>query len=65
MTPDITPALWVIVSAEEWPEWVQPTGVHDAYNNGDKVSRAEKHWISTMNANVYEPGIFGWNETIN
>lgn len=61
-TPDITPALWVVVSVEEWPEWVQPTGAHDAYNEGDKVSHLERHWISIIDANVYEPSIYGWNE---
>ena len=35
-TPDITPALFVVVSLDEWPEFVQPTGAHDAYNKGDK-----------------------------
>ena len=25
-TPDQTPAMWVRVSLEEWPEWVQPLG---------------------------------------
>ena len=59
-TPDITPALWVVVSLDEFPEWVQPTGAHDAYNTGDKVSHLEKHWISTMDANVYEPSVYGW-----
>lgn len=29
-TPDITPALFVVVSLDEWPEFVQPTGAHDA-----------------------------------
>lgn len=61
-TPNITPALWVVVSIEEWPEWVQPTGAHDAYNEGDKVSHLERHWISIIDANVYEPSIYGWNE---
>lgn len=64
-TPDVTPALWVRVSIEEWPEWVQPTGAHDAYALGDKVSHIEKHWTSTMDANVYEPGVYGWNEETN
>lgn len=61
-TPDITPALWVRTSTEEWPEWVQPTGAHDAYAFGAKVSYNEKHWISNMDANVYEPGVYGWDE---
>ena len=61
-TPDITPALWVIVSIDEWPEWVQPSGAHDAYNNGDKVSHNKKHWISNMDANIYEPGVYGWDK---
>ena len=61
-TPDVTPALWVKTSTEEWPEWIQPTGAHDAYNQGDKVSHNEKHWVSDMDANVYEPGVYGWTE---
>ncbi len=61
-TPDKTPALWVRTSTEEWPEWIQPTGAHDAYNTGDKVSHNEKHWISDIDANVYEPGVYGWTE---
>ena len=61
-TPDVTPALWVRVSVEEWPEWVQPTGAHDAYHTGDKVSHNGKHWISTADSNIWEPGVYGWSE---
>lgn len=61
-TPDATPALWVIVSIEEWPEWIQPTGAHNAYDKGAKVSHNDKHWVSTINANTYEPGVYGWEE---
>ena len=61
-TPPQVPALWVRTSTEEWPEWIQPTGAHDAYNIGDKVSHNSKHWINTINANVYEPGVYGWDE---
>ena len=60
--PDTTPALWVVVSVDEWPEWVQPTGAHDAYNTGDKVSYNGKHYICTADANVYAPGVYGWGE---
>lgn len=61
-TPDITPALWVVVSIDEWPEWRQPTGAQDAYSFGDKVSHNGKHWISDYDNNVWEPGAFGWSE---
>ena len=61
-TPDATPALWTRVSVEEWPEWVQPTGAQDAYAMGDKVSHNEKHWVSDYDANIWEPGVFGWTD---
>ena len=60
-TPDVTPALWVIVSIEEFPEWVQPTGAHDSYNKGDKVSYNGKHYVCTVDSNVYAPGVYGWD----
>ena len=60
--PPNVPALWVRTSTEEWPEWIQPTGAQDAYNTGDKVTHNSKHWISSVDANVWEPGVYGWNE---
>ena len=62
-TPDAAPALWVAVSVDAWPEWVQPNGAHDAYNTGDKVSYNGKHYICTVDANVYEPEVYGWELT--
>ena len=61
-TPDVTPALWVEVSIDEFPEWKQPLGSEDAYRIGDKVSHLEKHWISAIDYNVYEPSVYGWDE---
>lgn len=55
-TPDKTPALFVKISLEEYPQWRQPTGAHDAYNKGDKVSDEGKHWISEIDGNVWKPG---------
>ena len=63
-TPDATPALWTVVSLDEWPEWVQPTGAQDAYAKGDKVSHNDKHWISDYDNNTWEPGVFGWSEVL-
>lgn len=61
-TPDKTPALWVVVSVEEFPEWKQPTGAQDAYRIGDKVSYDGKHWVCTSDYNIYPPDVFGWDE---
>ena len=63
-TPDITPALFVVVSIDEWPEFVQPTGAHDAYKKGDKITFNGKHYISLIDANVYSPAAYpaGWKE---
>ena len=59
-TPDITPALWVAVSIEEYPEWVQPTGAHDAYNIGDKVTYKGNRYVCAVDGNVYAPDVSGW-----
>ena len=63
-TPDITPALFVVVSLDEWPELLEPTGAHDAYKKGDKVTFNGKHYISLIDANVYSPAAYpaGWQE---
>lgn len=60
--PKDSPSLFVEVSADEWPEWVQPTGAQDAYHQGDKVSHNGKHWVSDADANIWEPGVYGWTE---
>ena len=62
--PDVVPALWVKISTEEWPEWVQPTGAHDAYNTGDKVTYNGNRYVSRIDANVYSPEAYpaGWEK---
>lgn len=61
-TPDATPALWKRVYTEEWPNWIQPTGAHDAYSKDAKVTHNSKKWTSDVDANVWEPGVYGWTE---
>ena len=61
-TPDATPALWVVVTIEEWPEWVQPTGAQDAYSKDAKVTHNGERWISDVDSNVWEPGVYGWTK---
>lgn len=62
--PSETPSMWTAISdpTQEYPKWIQPIGSHDAYSQGDKVSHSDKHWISTVNGNVWEPGVYGWEE---
>jgi len=56
-TPDTAVSLYVRVDDPtiEWPEWIQPQGSHDAYPLGYKVSHNNHHWISLVDANVWEP----------
>lgn len=60
--PPQVPALFKQVWIEEYPEWVQPMGAQDAYSKGDKVSHNGKKWVSAVDANTWEPGIYGWSE---
>ncbi len=62
-TPSATPALWKrYYEPDEIPAWVQPTGAHDAYNVGDRVSFAGNVYESAINANVWSPAVYpaGW-----
>jgi len=61
--PDQTPALFTEVAKPgEIPEWKQPTGAQDSYNQGDKVRYNNIIWESEVNNNVWEPGIYGWKQ---
>lgn len=61
-----TPALWLIITtiSAGYPVWVQPTGAHDAYQLGDRVSFNGKNYESLINANVWSPSVYpaGWEE---
>lgn len=61
--PPNAASLWSrIGEPAEYPEWIQPTGAHDAYAKGDKVSHLGRHWKSDIDANIYEPSVYGWSE---
>lgn len=49
---------------ETYPEWVQPTGAHDAYKIGDRVMYKGDAWESVINANVWAPDVYpaGWKK---
>ncbi len=63
-TPDVSPSLWVEIAdpSEEWPAWNQPIGSMDTYSAGDKASHNEANWVSDLDNNVWEPGVYGWTE---
>lgn len=61
-TPDIAPSLFAKVLTSDTGEilpWVQPDSTN-AYKCGDKVSHNGANWISDVDNNVWEPGVYGW-----
>lgn len=50
--------------ADEWPEYKQPTGAHDAYRVGDKITYNGKHYTCVMDECVWTPDTYpqGWQE---
>ena len=57
-------SLWATVLIPDpvvIPEWVQPDSTNP-YMIGDKVTHNGKTWICTIDYNVFEPGVAGWEE---
>ena len=52
-------------SVEEYPEYIQPTGAHDSYKIGDKVTYNSKKYICTMDNCVWSPEVYpnAWEES--
>lgn len=63
-TPDTATSLYkaVGISSSGIPLWVQPLGATDAYKLGDIVMHNGKKWKSSIDNNVWEPGVYGWEE---
>jgi len=50
-----------VVVPPSYPAWVQPLGAQDAYKLNAKVSHKGFNWNNTgSDANVWEPGVYGW-----
>lgn len=65
-TPDTTPSLFakvLIPDSNVTPEWEQPESTNP-YSKGDKVTHNGKTWESAVDNNVWEPGVYGWNEVV-
>ena len=65
--PADAPSLWAAVlpgqDGTEIGEWVQPDSTN-AYSKGDRVTHNGKTWVSDVDNNVWEPGVYGWSEII-
>ena len=62
--PNNAPSLWakVLIPDETVvPEWEQPDSTNP-YMTGDKVTHNGKTWVSDVDNNVWEPGVYGWIE---
>ena len=63
-TPDAAPSLWakVLIPDETViPAWEQPDSTNP-YSKGDTVTHNGKTWVSDIDNNVWEPGVYGWTE---
>ena len=63
-TPDAASSLFakvLIPDKNVIPEWEQPESTNP-YGKGDKVTHNGKTWRSTIDGNVWEPGVYGWEE---
>lgn len=64
-TPTDAPSLWAEVlpgqSGKAPGEWKQPDSTNP-YKLGDRVTHQGKTWESTVDSNVWKPGVYGWKE---
>lgn len=63
-TPDVAVSLFakvLIVDENVVSAWEQPDSTNP-YMAGDKVSHKGKTWVSDVDNNVWEPGMYGWTE---
>lgn len=62
--PTQAPSLWariLIPDPAVVPVWVQPDSTNP-YSKGDRVRWDGKIWMSDIDGNVWQPGIYGWME---
>ena len=60
--PGAAPSLFaevLIPDPDVIPEWKQPDSTNP-YMTGDKVTHNGSTWICTIDNNVWEPGVYGW-----
>lgn len=63
-TPEAAPSLFarVLIPDENViPEWEQPDSTN-TYKKGDRVTHNGRTWVSDVDNNSWEPGVYGWSE---
>lgn len=63
-TPYAAPSLFARVLIPEpgrITEWKRPDSTNP-YAKGDKVTHNGKTWVSDIDGNLWEPGVYGWSE---
>lgn len=62
--PDVSPSLFaevLIPDPDKIYDWQQPDSTN-LYMKGDKVRHNGKIWVSSIDNNSWEPGVYGWDE---
>lgn len=62
--PVDAPSLWARVLIDDpnsAPAWIQPDSTNP-YAKGDRVMHRGRVWVSLVAYNVWEPGVYGWEE---
>lgn len=65
-TPDVAVSLFakvLISDPSTIPVWEQPESTNP-YKKGDKVTHNGSTWVSTVDNNVWEPGVYGWEKAV-
>lgn len=62
-TPDVATSLFKKIGFTDdgTSIWTQPLGSTDAYQIGDVVFWNDITWTSTVDGNVWQPGVYGWD----
>ena len=62
--PGVSAWREVVEEGSGAPEWVQPTGAHDAYQTGDTVTFEGQEYVSLIDGNTWSPTAYpqGWEK---
>ena len=62
--PGVSAWREVVEEGSGAPEWVQPTGAHDAYQTGDHVMFEGAEYVSLIDGNTWSPTAYpqGWEK---